>query len=395
MEMGALVHFGMNTFTDREWGDGKEDPKLFNPSELNAKQWASALKAAGIKQLVFTAKHHDGFCLWPSAYTEHSVKNSPWREGKGDVVREVADACRAGGLKLGIYLSPWDRHESSYGDSPKYNEFFLNQLRELLTHYGPVSEVWFDGACGEGPRGKRQKYDWAAYYKLIRELQPQALIAIAGPDIRWAGNEQGVARENESSIVSVGTDARKKMMFGEKPSVWWPAECDVSIRPGWFYHKAGDGRVKSLEQLMDIYYKSVGRNAVLQLNVAPDKRGLIHENDVKRLAEFGVEIQRRFGQSVAETSGTGKELTLTLSRLTPIDHVIVMEDIRQSERVNEFVVEGLTTNSWQEVSKGQVIGHKRILQFPSTEVSQMRLRITKSVAEPIIRRFAIFNTTTK
>jgi len=382
-ELTAFAHFGMNTFTDREWGEGTEDPARFNPTQFDARQWVRALKAAGFKLLILTAKHHDGFCLWPSRFTEHSVKNSPWRGGKGDVVREVADACREGGIKFGFYVSPWDRHEQMYG-TPAYNEHFLHQLRELLTQYGPVTEVWFDGACGEGPNGKRQEYDWPRYYALVRELQPKALIAICGPDIRWVGNESGVAREDESSVQPDANGQR-----------WYPAECDVSIRPGWFYHAAEDGKVKTLEQLMEIYYQSVGRNSNLLLNVPPDRRGLIHENDAKRLAELGAEIKRRFGKSVAETKGRGVAIELALSKPAQIDHVVLMEDIREGERVRGWVVEGLVDGAWKELCKGAVIGHKRIVRFEPVVVSKVRLRCLDSAAEPIIRKFAGYDTAAK
>ena len=260
----------MNTFTDREWGEGTEDPKLFDPTDLDADQWVEAVKAAGIRGLIVTAKHHDGFCLWPSQFTEHSVKSSPWKDGKGDVVGEVAAACRKGGLKFGVYLSPWDRHEPCYGDSPRYNEHFKDQLRELLTDYGEVSEVWFDGACGEGPNGKRQVYDWAGYFALIRELQPKAVISIMGPDARWIGNEAGVTRESEWSVIPVvgfddlpdeknpGGIAHLDAQAQDLGSldriaevakqggrlIWYPGQVDVSIRPGWFYHAAEDDKVK-------------------------------------------------------------------------------------------------------------------------------------------------------
>jgi len=381
LEMIGFAHFGMNTFTDREWGRGDEDPGLFNPTELDARQWVRALKSAGIKLLILTAKHHDGFCLWPSRYTEHSVKSSPWRGGKGDVVREVADACRQGGIKFGVYLSPWDRHQPTYG-SPAYNQFFLNQLRELLTNYGPIAEVWFDGACGEGPNGKKQEYDWGSYYRLVRELQPDALIAICGPDIRWVGNESGVAREDETSVQPAGDGACR----------WHPAECDVSIRPGWFYHPAEDQQVKTLEQLMDIYYQSVGRNSVLLLNVPPDPRGLIHENDAARLAEFGAEIERRFGQSLAETSGGGGVVQLALRQPAVVDHVVIMEDIRQGERVRGYVVEGFANGKWRELCRGAVIGHKRIHSFGPVEVTAVRLRCLDNAAEPAIRKLAVYDT---
>jgi alpha-L-fucosidase len=380
MEVTAFVHFGMNTFTGREWGEGTEDPKLFNPTGLDAHQWVRAVKAAGAKMLILTAKHHDGFCLWPSRYTEHSVKSSPWRAGKGDVVKEAADACREGGIKFGVYVSPWDRHERTYG-SPAYNEHFRNQLRELLTNYGPITEVWFDGACGEGPDGKKQEYDWGSYYQVVRELQPHALIAICGPDIRWVGNESGVAREDESSVQPTGDGDGYR---------WHPAECDVSIRPGWFYHAEEDGQVKTLDQLMGIYYQSVGRNAVLLLNVPPDRRGLIHEVDVARLADFGAEVERRFGRSVAETRGRGEVVELALAHPRLVDHVMVMEDIREGERARGYVVEGRVGSEWRELCRGEVIGHKRIHRFAPAEVSAVRLRCPGILAEPIMRKLAVY-----
>jgi alpha-L-fucosidase len=392
MEFIAFAHFGINTFTDREWGDGKEDPRLFNPTEFDASQWVGALQGAGVRLLILTAKHHDGFCLWPSRYTEHSVKHSPWRGGQGDVVREVAAACRKGGLKFGIYLSPWDRHERTYGDSPAYNEYFRNQLRELLTGYGDVAEVWFDGACGEGPNGRRQEYDWLSYYRLVRQLQPRALIAISGPDVRWVGNENGLARENETSVQPVGKAPWQREWFAGRERIWHPAECDVSIRPGWFYHAGEDGKVKSLERLLDIYYKSVGRNSVLLLNVPPDRRGLIHENDARRLAELGAELQRRFGRSLAETNGQGSPVVLALEEPARLDHAILMEDIRHGERVKEYALEVRTDGAWTELHRGVVIGHKQIIRLASVEAAQVRLRVLKSDQPPVIRKLAVFQT---
>ena len=248
MEITVFIHFGVNTFTNREWGEGTEDPKVFNPTKLDARQWVRAAKAGGAGMVILTAKHHDGFCLWPSKYTEHSVKNSPWRDGKGDVVRELADACRAEGVKLGLYLSPWDRHEKTYGDSPKYNQHYLNQLTELLRDYGPIAEVWFDGACGEGPNGKRQVYDWPAVHATVRKLQPEAVMfSDAGPDVRWIGNESGIAGDPCWSMIDParvpyagfsGPGVGDVLQHGDpNGSLWRPGECDVSIRPGWFWHK--------------------------------------------------------------------------------------------------------------------------------------------------------------
>ncbi|MEK7270964.1 MAG: alpha-L-fucosidase, partial [Planctomycetota bacterium] len=334
LEFTGFLHFGMNTFTDKEWGDGKEDPQQFNPTELDARQWVRAGQDAGMKLMILTAKHHDGFCLWPSRFTEHGVRNSPWKGGKGDVVREFADACHSAGMKMGLYLSPWDRHETKYGDSPAYNEHFKNQLRELLTNYGEVSEVWFDGACAEGPNGRKQEYDWAGFHAVIRECQPDAAIAICGPDARWVGNESGFARDTEWSVVGVDFEGTprdyneafyipylyedpksqgqkspgsQEALARSKRLVWWPAETDVSIRPGWFYHASEDLKVKSVETLVDIYYKSIGRNTVLLLNVPPDRRGLIHEVDSARLREFRAAIDRTFKRNLAK--GTAARAT--------------------------------------------------------------------------------------
>ncbi len=323
-EFIAFAHFGMNTFTDREWGQGNEDPGLFDPTAFDARQWARVLKEAGAKMLILTAKHHDGFCLWPSALTTHSVKSSPWKNGEGDVVGEVSAACREEGLAFGVYLSPWDRHEPSYGDSPRYNELFRGQLRELLTLYGPIAEVWFDGANGEGPNGKRQEYDWPSYYRVIRELQPQAVIFGMGPDVRWVGTESGYGRETEWSVVPVdvrdpvsaapgdavddffiprdftGDDlgSREKIRTA-KALLWYPAETDVSIRPGWFYHASEDEKVKDPATLVDIYFSSAGRNGLLLLNVPPDKRGLIHENDAAALKGMRRILEKTFAADLA------------------------------------------------------------------------------------------------
>ena len=291
MEFTAFLHFGMNTFTGNEWGHGTDSPELFNPSELDCEQWVKALKDGGFKMALITAKHHDGFCLWPTATTEYSVKNSPWKDGKGDVVRELRDACEKYGMKFGVYLSPWDRNAPSYGDSPAYNKFFIEQLTELLSNYGEVHEVWFDGACGEGPNGKKQEYDWTAILAKIRELQPKAVTAIMGDDVRWVGNEGGMGRDTEWSatamapgsytekneaMAALGIDNMSKdlgsreLIAKAQEAYWYPSEVDVSIRPGWFYHADQDERVRSLANLVNIYYRSVGCNSVLLLNIPPD-----------------------------------------------------------------------------------------------------------------------------
>ncbi|HOX57813.1 MAG TPA: alpha-L-fucosidase [Candidatus Paceibacterota bacterium] len=408
-EFIAFAHFGMNTFTDREWGEGNEDPRLFNPGDFDARQWATVLKGAGVKLLILTAKHHDGFCLWPSRFTEHCVRNSPWRGGKGDVVREVVEALREQQIRVGLYLSPWDRNQPTYGDSAKYNQYFRNQLRELLANYGPIDEVWFDGACGEGPNGKKQVYDWPSYYALIRELQPQALIAITGPDIRWVGNESGVAREDESSVVKRGSEL-----------AWHPAECDVSIRPGWFYHAAEDGKVKSLRALADIYFKSVGRNSVLLLNIPPDRRGRIADPDVVRLKEFRAFIDQLYAADYARnaaitasgrrddsaherrlvdgdlntcwTPAQGKStgyVEFDLGQARAFNVARIQEDIALGERVQAYRVEVFEDGKWRAVSEGKVIGHKQLRRFPTATARRVRLVITQAAAPPAMAEFGL------
>lgn len=437
MEFLAFVHFGMNTFTDREWGDGRENPSLFNPVEFDARQWVRVFKEAGMRMLILTAKHHDGFCLWPTKTTDHSVKQSPWRDGKGDVVREVATACREAGLKFGIYLSPWDRHEPTYGDSPAYNAFFRRQLQELLTDYGEITEVWFDGACGEGPNGRRQVYDWPSYYKLVRELQPGAVIFGMGPDIRWVGTETGYGRETEWSVVPVRlkdldpshfhsiealslddlflpgdmTDedlgSREKLRQA-RALAWYPAETDVSIRPGWFYHQREDEAVKPPEKLVDIYFSSVGRNSVLLLNVPPDKRGRIHENDIKSLQGMRQILDRIFsinhvaGATVAATSedpehparllvdGNPKtswrpegdrrpvRVEIRLPQKRTFNVVELQEDIRFGQRVEAFYLEVWDGRAWRTFARGTTIGYKRLLTFSDITADRIRLTISRS-----------------
>ncbi|NLC58746.1 MAG: alpha-L-fucosidase [Armatimonadetes bacterium] len=415
-ELTLFLHFGINTFTDREWGEGTEDPRLFNPSRLDARQWVRVAQEAGFRYAILTAKHHDGFCLWPSRYTDHSVKSSPWRDGKGDVVREFADACHAAGMKMGFYLSPWDRHEPSYGDSPRYNEYFRNQLTELLSNYGPVAEVWFDGACGEGPNGKRQEYDWPSYYAVIRKLQPDALIAICGPDVRWVGNEDGVARETEWSVQPAPVGSRSAI----DGKAWYPAECDVSIRPGWFWHAHEDDKVKSLAHLMDIYFKSVGRNSVLLLNVPPNTEGLLAAPDVQRLREFRAYLDQAFAEDLARGkrakassarrnapaaaavdgrartywSPAGTEdapwLEVDLGKPTTFNVTLAQEFIAEGQRVEEYRIETWDGTAWQPLVQGTTIGHKKLDRVPETTASKVRLTLTRAQATPLIRAFGLY-----
>ena len=404
MELTAFLHFGINTFTGREWGDGKEDPALFNPSELDAGQWVKSLKNAGFKMVILTAKHHDGFCLWPTATTKHSVASSPWKNGQGDVVKELRKACDKYDMKFGVYLSPWDRNAECYGDSPRYNEFFVRQLTELLTNYGEVHEVWFDGANGEGPNGKKQVYDWDAFYKTIQRLQPKAVMAIMGDDVRWVGNERGLGRETEwtATVLTPGIYTRSQEnnkrlgVFGKAEDLgsrkilekatelfWYPSEVDVSIRPGWFYHAEEDGKVKSLKHLSDIYFQSVGYNSVLLLNIPPDRRGLIHEADIKRLKEFADYRQQTFADNRVKNgrkcwcATSGSEIVYTLKAKSEINLVMLQEDITKGQRVEAFTVEALTDKGWKEVGKGTTIGYKRMLRFPVVKASQLRVKIVE------------------
>ncbi|MFQ9913197.1 MAG: alpha-L-fucosidase [Bacteroides ovatus] len=402
MELTAFLHFGINTFTGREWGDGKEDPALFNPSELDAEQWVRTLKEAGFKMVLLTAKHHDGFCLWPTATTKHSVASSPWKNGQGDVVKELRAACDKYDMKFGVYLSPWDRNAECYGDSPRYNDFFIRQLTELLTNYGEVHEVWFDGANGEGPNGKKQVYDWDAFYQTIQRLQPKAVMAIMGDDVRWVGNEKGVDRETEwnATVLTPGIYARsqennkrlgvfskaedlgsRKILEKATELFWYPSEVDVSIRPGWFYHAEEDGKVKSLKHLSDIYFQSVGYNSVLLLNIPPDRRGLIHEADIKRLKEFADYRQQTFADNRVKngrkywSTTSGGEAVYALKSKSEINLVMLQEDITKGQRVEAFTVEALTDNGWKEVGKGTTIGYKRMLRFPAVNANKLRVRI--------------------
>jgi alpha-L-fucosidase len=432
----------MNTFTGKQWGDGNEDPALFNPTSLDVNQWLSTCREAGIRQVILTCKHHDGFCLWPSKYTEHSVANSPWKNGKGDLVRELADACREMELGFGVYLSPWDRNSPVYGDSPRYNAYFLNQLRELLTQYGKIDEVWFDGACGEGPNGRRQVYDWEAYYSLIRELQPEAVIAIMGPDVRWVGTETGYGRETEWSVVPLEAQNRESIAEGSqkdvdfvpandfrkedlgsrslikqaKALVWYPAETDVSIRPGWFYDPAQDTMVKSPEKLLDIYFHSVGANSVLLLNLPPDKRGLIHENDVEALRGLKALLDQLFAENFAgkarlRSDGrneqalldsnnasywtTRKEretgmIEITLPGARTSDVLALQENIRIGQRIEKFRLEYLDEGEWKLAAEGTTVGYKRLLRFEPVTARDFRLVIEASRLNPTLSELGLY-----
>jgi len=440
MEFYAFVHFNMNTFTNMEWGYGDESPDLFNPEELDCRQWARVCKEAGMKGIILTAKHHDGFCLWPSQYTEHSVKNSPWKDGKGDVVKELSEACKEYGLKMGLYLSPWDRNHADYG-KPEYITYYRNQLRELLANYGEIFEFWIDGANGgtgyyggadeDRKVNRKTYYDWPNTFKIVRELQSHAVIfSDAGPDIRWVGNEQGWANETNWCLLRrdeawPGWPRYKELRSGhENGTHWVPAEVDVSIRPGWYYHSSEDSQVKSLKQLVDIYYHSVGRNANLLLNFPVDNRGLIHEKDVEQVnklsevlkADFAIELaggkkvtatntrgNSRFYRAsnvndgnvetywTTENNITDASLVIDLEEPVEFNRFLIQEYISLGQRVQEFTLEAMVEDNWNLLASETTIGYKRILRLPTVKTSRIRLTIIRSKASPLISNIELYN----
>lgn len=390
LDLGIFCHFGINTFCNQEWGDGNDSPQLFNPMELDARQWVKLAKDAGFKYFILTAKHHDGFCLWPTETTEYSVKSSPWKDGKGDVVRECADACREEGMHFGIYLSPWDRHEPCYHDKEAYDDFYCQQLTELMTQYGQMIEVWFDGAGSEG-----RVYNWERMIEIIKTYQPNAMIFNMGqPTIRWVGNEEGVAPYpcwNTNSAAKISMFSNETVDWLPETPEWLPAECDVPIRKlQWFWHPNSEINLRSLDELMNIYYHSVGHGTNLLLNISPDNRGLIPKPDAERLIEFGNEIRRRFSSPLGRTSGCGRELLLTLEKETSINHIVLMEEIRFGERVREFELEAFVDNEWISIALGTAMGHRYILQIPKIKSSKLRLKIKESVKNPIVKEFSCY-----
>ncbi len=438
MEYYAFLHFSLNTYTDQSWGFGNEDVSLFNPTELDARQWARICKEAGMKGIIVTAKHHCGFCLWPSEYTEYSVKNAPWKNGKGDVIRELADACKEYGLKLGIYLSPWDRNHAEYG-KPEYITYFRNQLTELLTNYGDIFEVWYDGANGGtgwyGGANENRKidrttyYDWKNTYKLVRKLQPNIVIWNDGgdrADLRWVGTEGGWVGETNWSLLNATGDVPFDMLhYGvEHGDSWVPAEVNTSIRPEWFYHPSEDTKVKTLPQLMDTYYNSVGRNGTFLLNFPIMPNGLIHPNDEKAALDLAAAVKEAFANNLvknakAEASnsrGNSKKfgaakaidettdtywatddevktasLIIDFGKPTTFNRFMAQEYIRLGQRVKAFSIEAFVDGSWKEIAKATTIGYKRILRFPTVTATQLRFSITDSKACPVISNIGVYN----
>jgi alpha-L-fucosidase len=445
MEMYAFLHFTVNTFTDKEWGYGDESPTTFNPTDFNANQIVEAVAAAGMRGVILTAKHHDGFCLWPTKTTDHSVAHSNWRNGRGDIVRELADACKRHGLRFGVYLSPWDRNNVQYG-RPEYVQIYRQQLRELLTNYGPIFEVWHDGANGGdgfygGAREKRTidrrtYYDWPTTWQLVRTLQPKAVIfSDVGPDVRWVGNESGYAGEtNWATYAPVGEDggaaapgyvrAKEGQSGHRQATQWLPAECDVSIRPGWFWHERENDRVKTPRALVELYYKSVGRGCNLLLNIPPDRRGQLYETDVASLKRFGELLHETFATNLAASATLtasnvrGRapaydprhlvdndryyswatdddvktpELVIDFGVARTFSVIRLREKIRLGQRVEGFAVDIWQNNAWHEVATGTSIGPSRLLRLDVPQkTTKVRLRITQSPAAPALSDLGIF-----
>jgi len=430
LEYYAFIHFGMNTFTDHEWGEGRAQPALFRPSQLDCRQWARVAKEAGIKGIIITAKHHDGFCLWPSATTEYSVKGSPWRDGRGDVLKELSAACREYGLKFGVYISPWDRNHPLYG-TPRYNRIYKDQWREVQSNYGEVFETWLDGA---NDLKKRMVYDFSGFFETIRSVQPNAVIfSDAGPDIRWVGNEKGRAgetnwstRNNEGSFPGFA-DEKALNTGDEDGTTWIPAECDVSIRPGWFYHSNEDSKLKSVAELMDIYYTSVGSNANLLVNIGVDRRGLVNEQDEGRLKEFRTARDAAFRVNLASGLAKGTLKASSVRAQDPtfgpekaidgnpetywatddglktawieidfghelkFNRVILQEKIALGQRVKRFSILVWNGGDYQVAGRFTTIGYKRILRFDTVRSSRLRLLIEDAKAAPLISNIEIYD----
>ena len=409
-KLEMFVHFGMNTFTGTDRGTGKEDPKLFNPTALNAPQWVSIAKWLGFQYLILTVKHHDGFCLWPSKYTDYSIKNSPYKNGSGDIVKEVSTACSAAGIKFGFYLSPWDRHDSTYGTS-FYNTYFCNQLVELLTNYGEIGEIWLDATNGETADGKHQDYDWDRYYTLIKHFQPNALIAVMGPDIRWIGNERGLGNETEWCFQPAQLPQHN--MSGTL--VWWPSQCDVTIRNGWFYQ---DGDViKTAAQLIDIYFKSIGRNSNMLLNIPPNRQGLISDADIEQLSAWRSQLHDIFSKdlflgSIISASNVRKDISdysatnciddnpatfwttekniltadiiVTLPVMEKINIIKLEEAIAYGQRISSFDIYADQNSLWTKIASGTTVGRTRLIRFDPMTTSKIKISITNSIASPTL-----------
>ena len=427
LEYYGFIHFNMNTFTDAEWGEGKENPNTFNPTALDCEQWARIAKKAGMKGLILTAKHHDGFALYPSQFTKHSVANSVWRNGKGDVVRDLSIACKKYGLKLGIYLSPWDRYHPAYG-TDAYNQVYANMQKELLTQYGPIFEFWYDGANGEGPNGKKQVYDWPLFHSMVEKYQPQAVqFSDSGPDIRWVGNERGYAYDKTWSPINrdeiyPGYPKFDQYKNGQENGSHWVApEVDVSIRPGWYYHADQDNKVKSPDSLMKIYVASVGRNSNLLLNIPVDRRGLIHENDSASMMGFaairqlglqnilpkntkivsssavdghlaqGINHPKKGAYWAAKSTDAKPVLSLSFQEPLFMNALLLQEPIALGQRIKKFHVDITNASGETERIDAQTIGHKRIIPFKQRKVISLKITFDESRGQVLLSNLEVLN----
>ena len=408
----AFVHFSPNTYTNLEWGDGTEDPAIFNPTELDCEQWVKAVKSAGMKGLILTAKHHDGFCLWQTEYTEHSMKNSPYKNGKGDIVKECADACKKHGVKFGFYLSPWDRNSKYYG-TDEYNDYYVNQLTELLTNYGEIFHVWFDNACGEGPNGKKQVYDFDRYIKTIRKYQPNATFFNDRGGMRWCGNEAGSAAHAQWCVVpyelcsiaehkteieplmegSLDDIRNSDTTLGSISNIMYsraltfcPAETDMSIRPGWFYHENEEPH--SLDRLFDTYLRTVGGNTTFNLNIPPMPNGKFNEKDVQRLKELGDKINAELGTNLAEDAEITEnkkpdsyqtEFIVKLKNKQPLKYIELAETIAEGQKVESFKIYSKNDDGfWNFEEHGTTIGSKKIVVLEDVETDELKVQITSA-----------------
>lgn len=391
LEFYWFIHFGPNTFTGNEWGHGDEKESIFQPTALDCEQWVRIAKQSGAKGIIITAKHHDGFCLWPTKYSTHTVRESPWKNGQGDVLKELSAACKKGGIKFGVYISPWDRNHPAYG-TPQYNEVYINTMKEIFASYGPIWELWWDGANGEGPNGKKQEYDFHRFEETIRSISPNTVVfSDIGPDIRWVGNESGIAGTTNWNLLDTagfkrgaGAPSTDTLNQGNKfGKNWIPAECDVSIRPGWFFHDNENQKVKTPKELFQLYLKSVGRGSNLLLNVPPDTRGLIHEQDSASLVGFRKLLNEAFRRPIGKFNP--KANSVTISAPTLINCVVLEEDLKQGQAVGAFELTLRLADGKSKTIRATTIGHKRILSFPAEKVTGMTITILEAKTQPIIK----------
>ncbi len=394
MDFYLFVHFGPNTFTDLEWGKGTEQEDIFNPTNLDCGQWCRTAIAAGAKGIIITAKHHDGFCLWPSKYSTHTVAQSKWKNGKGDVLRELSDSCKKYGLNMGVYLSPWDRNHPKYG-TPEYNDVFINMIKEVVKNYGPFFEFWWDGANGEGPTGKKMIYDWNKFEQTMRSIAPNTVVfSDIGPDVRWVGNENGIAGDPNWNTLDTagftrgaGAPSQDTLNHGNvNGKVWLPAECDVSIRPGWFYHAEQDDSVKTPKQLFELYLKSVGRGANLLLNVPPDRTGKINAHDSTALVGFKQLKDESFSMPIADKKFTAASLLYKIDLLQSkkINCIILKENIATGQKIKSFTIQLRLKNNIVDTLDGTTVGKKRILTFPSIDIDSFLIKIDETKATPLL-----------